>query len=561
VTRRPALALLLLALLAASPAAAGPQPVPVEFAGPARLDGALDSASGQWALLVFRDAAPGPFPLALAAGSRVVHHVDVQVDTDAFDSTAMGWPMPERHVPEPVDGRLALAEGGWASLYLHADRIEVQAEPLAGLLAFAAAGEVVAGHLPRDVDHGTALRAAHEVPEDGAILSMRGREGADGVRVALRATGLRLLEWHNARFECSGQGCAAFEPPAGQAPAVPGVRRLDYVEVFASGGTLEASSDALLALAGGPALDLAVNGTARLPQARANAAADPAGATLGAAGTLLLEDVRPAGGGRLQATLSGAFAARIDEDAAPGLGRAAVAAAALAAVPLLAKLLLGLFARSARPPALRHPKRRLLYEIIRAEPGQSFRGLQRRTGWHNGTLSNHMARLLDARLVVSRPYRNTVRYFGSDRADGAWTATVVLGNAELRRLHGWLAAHPASPQGAVVAQGERAWGWRRSTTQDRLRALVEGRLAEAHRHGRRVLYSALPEPAAGPASPWMPRLGFASPAAPAAAAAAQSATVSPSSTGGSFLATSHTPENTSAAAGTTFQSSGVPSTR
>lgn len=569
----------LLAVLPFAAASADPAPVAVEFSAPARMGGALDSAAGQWALLVFREAPGDAFPLALGAGGSVVHHVTVQVDAGAAAVPPYGGALPARQVGA-VDGQLVLGGGAWASLYVRADRVELSAERLDGTLVPAAGGDAVDSYLAR-APRGTAVRpSGQQVPEDGAALSLQGGEAP--FRVSLRATGVRLVEWHNATMECGGSPCAGFESPAPAMPALPGARTLEYVEVLAPGGDLEATSAAVLAVAGGAALDLAVNGTARLPQAAVSGdcggarCPDPAGATLQAAGLLRLDGVRPAEGGRLQASLSGPFDARIDEQAAPALGRGAAAAAAAVAaavaVPLLVKVALALFARSARPPALRHPKRRQLYELIRAEPGQSFRGLQRRTGWQNGTLSNHVARLLDAHLVVSRPYRNTVRYFGSDTCpDGAWTATVVLANADLRKLHGWLLAHPASPQAAVVEQGRSAWGWPRTTTQERLRTLLEGKLAEARRHGRKVLYSALPVPAVGPASPWMPRhptggvsngLSLASAGGTPAASlpgpgrafpsAAQSATVSPSSTGGSFLATSHTPANTRTAAGTTF---------
>jgi predicted transcriptional regulator len=517
VTARGVLLALVLALPVAL-ASAGDAAVPLEFAGSARLDGALDAldaASSGWALLVFRDAPGDSFALALDGGSEVVHHTAVQADGPAR-TPPVGTATTRDQVADAVHGALGLAPGSWASLYVQADRVELSAGPVSALLGPAADGDNADGHLPRDAATATAVRpAGHQLVGDGAALALRGAADADAgsaAHVVLHATGVRVLEWHNATLACdAGAACpAAFAPPGGGTPPLPGARVLDYVEVLAAGGDLRGESHAVLAAAGGAALDLAVNGTIRLPQAALAGPAscagrpcpDPAGRTLEAAGLLQLAGVGPAvaGTGRLHADLSGAFGARLDERAAPAFGRAAAVAAAVAvAAPLLVKAALALFARSARPPALRHPKRRALYELIRAEPGQSFRGLQRRLGWQNGTLSNHMARLLDARLVASRRYRNTVRYFESAAcADAAWAAAVVLANPDLRRLHGWLQAHPTSTQGAVVAHGLAAWGWRRSTTQDRLRELEEGGVVEVQRHGRKALYSARSPDGTGP---------------------------------------------------------------
>ncbi|MEA3203130.1 MAG: hypothetical protein QOI63_803 [Thermoplasmata archaeon] len=162
----------------------------------------------------------------------------------------------------------------------------------------------------------------------------------------------------------------------------------------------------------------------------------------------------------------------------------------LGLLAVLCKYLWALFVRSERPPALEHPKRRSVFETIQAEPGVSFRALQRRLGWPHGTLRNHVQRLLEDGVIVAHPYRNTVRYFENHGAfTNRWLPTAHLQDPDTRRLHEWLLRHPAVGQSQVTRETQ-GWGWSRSKTRRRLADLKEAGLLGLVKHRTRVRYEA-----------------------------------------------------------------------
>jgi DNA-binding transcriptional ArsR family regulator len=502
---RPLLALLCLASLAL-PGAAAPA-MEVDFHLPAQADGGLAAAGPEWAILLFHGAGASVH-LDLAAGGSATNHTRLWVRPGppgpGSPYSLNGADLPAQALPDGLRGELAFPAGAWASLYVAADHLELEALEGHATLGRAQAGDNADAYLPAQGAAGTYRTASHAIGRAGAWTAWQGEHGAP-IPVRLRASGVHTVEWHNGTVACSGSTpCPA---PAGtdETPLAPGVGSgaliaFSYLEVQAPGGTLAGSGDAVLLAAGGPRFDLGVAGSLRLPDAALRGACpagpcpDPAGRTLLARGNLTLAGLaaHPSDPDRLKAGLDGVASASLDESPAPMLSPAAAVAvgAALVALPLLVKVLLGLFARSARPPALQHPKRQALYDLVRAEPGLSFRAIQRRLGWPHGTLSNHMARLLDVGLVVARPYRNTVRFFENHgRYDATWGEAVLLRDPHLRGLHAWLLEHPHASQGDVLERWA-AEGWKRSTVQDRLRALAEGGLVEAMRDGRRILYSA-----------------------------------------------------------------------
>jgi hypothetical protein len=500
-----ALALLALPCLAA---AASP-PLPVDFLAPAQADGEV-RAAGQWAVLVFRDA-PASFGVDIAPGATAHNHtlVQAQGSTPAGPMAPMGEGLDRgsMDLPERTQGALGAA-AGWASLYIEADEIRLSAPASHAQLGVARGGEAADTYLAASVPSGAYRTAAHLVAQDGAWAAWQATR--DAVPVAVEARGVRDLEWHNLTLACAGAGRCPGAPSRQVPLSAPGVQAsvetLTFTDLQAPGGTLRGMGAVLLATVGGPSMDLSVLGTLRLPEVEVHGpcphGACPAmeGRTLRAEGNLTLAALAPAGASRLSAGMGGSFAsARLDEAAAPGFTVATGAAlgVALLGLPLLVKVLVGLFARSARPPALQHPKRQALYDLIRAEPGLPYREIQRRLGWPNGTLNNHIARLMDVRLVVAKPYRNTVRYFENHgRHEADWKREALLRDPDLSRLLGWLREHPARTQADVLAHAQAAWGWTRSTTQDRLRELVEGGLLESAPVGRFRLYSALDDGAA-----------------------------------------------------------------
>jgi hypothetical protein len=270
-----------------------------------------------------------------------------------------------------------------------------------------------------------------------------------------------------------------------------------YTEVRSSGGTLLGAGHAAGIATGGARLDASIVGALRLPGARiagqcgAAPCPDPEGRTLLAHGNATLAGLAPdpADPQRLRAQVAGSFAeAAYDEAPVAALKVPTAVVVAGAALGLLA-LLVGLFARSARPPPLTHPRRQQLFDLVQREPGLSFRALQRRLGWPTGPLQAHVARLVETRILVAQPYRNTVRYFENHgRYRDSWLEVTALRDPDARRLHGWLLAHPDAAQHETV-QVARGWGWTRAKALRRLTGLEEAGLLARRRVGRTIHYA------------------------------------------------------------------------
>jgi hypothetical protein len=211
-----------------------------------------------------------------------------------------------------------------------------------------------------------------------------------------------------------------------------------------------------------------------------------------AEGNLTLANISPAVGhpSRLHAQLSGHFTSAAFDESPTGAFVVRGVVVGVAVIGLGGIVWWALFARSARPPALQHAKRKELFEIIRADPGLSWSGLQRQLGWPTGTLLFHLGRLEEAGIVVGQPYRNTVRYFENHgRYATSWHELAPLRDPDASRLHAWLLLNPGLDQ-TRIAQAAQAWGWPRARTLRRLQRLQEGNLLAKQVNGRRVLYTA-----------------------------------------------------------------------
>lgn len=138
---------------------------------------------------------------------------------------------------------------------------------------------------------------------------------------------------------------------------------------------------------------------------------------------------------------------------------------------------------------LDHPRRRLLWKLVRKDPGVNFRGLVRRAKLAPATARHHLSVLVSSQLLVERSHGCTVRFFDPDAMDEAWAEAVLRRDPALAELHDWLKANPRSPQRTVV-EAMRARGWARSSTQHRLARLVAGGAATIFVQGRYKLYGA-----------------------------------------------------------------------
>jgi DNA-binding transcriptional ArsR family regulator len=206
--------------------------------------------------------------------------------------------------------------------------------------------------------------------------------------------------------------------------------------------------------------------------------------------------VDPSNPNRLQAGLSGKFQdAAFDEAhssafSIPNLWVGVLGVGVLGGLAKLVSYLWAGFSRRARPPALEHPRRQAIYDLIRDEPGLSFREIQRRLNLSVGTLQKHINRLKDDGIVMAKPHRNTMRYFDNDELNkSTWKATAPLRDPDAQRLHEWLLAHPGTGQTAL-AQQTATWGWTLAKTRRRLDLLQEGNLIVVQREKGRVFYRA-----------------------------------------------------------------------
>jgi predicted transcriptional regulator len=408
---------------------------------------------------------------------------------------------------------LAFRAGRWGSLYLEADALSWSAAGGA-LLVPSEAGDAP-GRFLQDVFPAGTVRPALAVPAAGVAAAFRPDPQAP---LSLRAEGVRRAEWHNATVSCSA-GLAPCPDGAGTAtlaaaPSSPAggfsLSAASFANLLpggSAGGRLAGSGAAFLWAAGGPALDLAVDGQVRLPAAilaGSCAACGQEARTFRAAGELTLAPLGrdPSGSGRLQARLGGAVAAAaLDETALPfpaAAGAAALGAIALAAVAV--KLVLVLAARR-RASARDHPRRRALLELILESPGLTLREIQRRTGWGNGATRHHLDKLRRGNHIVAHADGNTVRHFENHgRFDRTWRQVVRERDPELGPLLEWLRLHPGSSQ-VRVQEAAAAWGWSRSGTQRRLASLQRSGLVTAARSGRSLAYTAAPMSGTGGQGP------------------------------------------------------------
>lgn len=362
--------------------------------------------------------------------------------------------------------------------------------------------------VPADVASERPARFADLCPAQGVAVSTA---SAQSTAFDLVVEDASVVEWHNATVACP----AAQECPSGgprsvertQAGTLQARRMgLGYERLSTSGATLTANGHAALIVAGGRQPDLGVNGTLRLPLAKADQACPacmaPDGQTLKVSGDLVLQGVTAQPDGALAATLAGDFgSARIDERPivpARLLGAsAAVAVAAGVALVAIRLLLAPLFTRRSDSELLDQPRRRVVHDTIAEHPGVTVRELARLTGLSHGVASHHITVLArHGKVTRFREGRATRLFPGHGRFDATWTQVAALRDPALRDLHGWLAGNPGRTQAEVV-RAMAGQGWTRARTQRGLARLLRAGLAAASPSGRRQRYSATPAAAAG----------------------------------------------------------------
>ncbi len=323
----------------------------------------------------------------------------------------------------------------------------------------------------------------------------------------MTADGLSLVEWSGAQVQCSQDDCPRGGGLWRQNTTLPGGRRIEvggYARetLELASGTLHLSGRTAYVVVGAGSMNASIDGWVRLPLARTEQPCDgcPDGETLRVEGNLSLNDLRPVEEGRGRVDLSGVSSARIDEALwldLPWSGPTTAVAAATGAVGIgvgLRLLWVFLVSRQVKDP-LAHPNRRRLYEYVVGHPGPTFREVVRESGMASGTVRHHLTILVRAKLLAERRHRSTLRFFENHgRFDRDWIEIIARREPALCSLYDWIAQNPGSSQG-VILDAMFKNGWSRSTSQHRLKRLVDMDLVRCQSRGRYLLYETQPKPA------------------------------------------------------------------
>jgi DNA-binding transcriptional ArsR family regulator len=457
---------------------------------------------------VFRQSSGSSFDLELGSPGRITNHTQVWEEQNTpLSRVQTPYPVPDRSsdLTQDLDGHLRFDEHSWSSLYLEAEDISLRADQAQATLEGVTGPDWAERRLPnREIPPS----AWYSQPLSPGQVAAGMAAGPQGFTFTLGATGVHRLVWHNATLQCA-TACVDSGGPSGVSLTQFGRIAFgiySYIELTGSSGSLKGQGLALAAAAGGPLVGLELEGKLRLPEAVLGGTCprgpcpDAGGKTFLASGNISMEGLStdPNRPGRLQADMVGHFEdAAFDEAPSKAFLVPALLGGTLGLglLGLLVRSLWAGFSRRSRPPALEHPRRQAIFDLVRDEPGLSFRELQRRLDFPVGTLQKHLKRLKDDRLVMTRQHRNTLRFFeNSPVHQGSWKQTAPLRNPEARRLHDWLAAHPTNQ--AQLAQETASWGWTLAKTRRRLALLEEGGVLAVQRVGGRVFYRIVASPTA-----------------------------------------------------------------
>ncbi|HUR63715.1 MAG TPA: winged helix-turn-helix transcriptional regulator [Candidatus Thermoplasmatota archaeon] len=438
-------------------------------------------------------------------GATYTNYTYASVNPRLLDDSGMpiSPQLPDRQQPGPV-GMVTLDFSGRirSSLFVKADRIELSiANATLDLNPLRAGSDTATALQDRGSYSDTHRRGYWMAPSDGAAISVQG-DTRPRASFVVRAQGLRVVEWHNATVTCQDDGhCpdgAGTTWKVAKAPTGDGatVTQVSFAILNGNGGNLDGAGEAQRAATGGPALDVGVQGTLRLPLADRTAPCqciDPAGKTIILGGNLTLHHLSMASDSRLEADVSGsAVEARLDElrvNPALVFGAKGAVVAGGVAVGIAALVAWLLFSRVLHPErALRNPKRRGILEAVVAHPGLEISDLSQSTGYAEGTVRHHLAVLQRVGLVVANRTGRRVHFFENHgRYAHNWRTVAAQRDSKSRQLLEWIHRNPGRSQGEVVEEGE-AFGMKRSAVLRRLGRLAAAGLVTIERKGRTRLY-------------------------------------------------------------------------
>lgn len=504
--QRTALVVFTLALVAGSGSAAGLDDV--RFSPPAQVGPSVGIEGSQWLLVVFSNmtAGAGVARLPEASLQEEFHDATVKYREDTFSTEFPAYvPAPglSSQLP-PLEAALSFTGLGPGSLYIEAENLSWSYQGAETSLDRKPDGICLMPFVGLDRFRERAARYDELCPPVSVHLLTPANLNATPT-FSLKASGVEVLEWHNAAVQCVGTdqcpGGGAREEETEQVGTITLQRRfLDFRRLTTTGAELEFSGSAVALVGGGPVLDLAINGQARLPLASASAAcpgcAAPADQTMALAGNFSLTGIAIQPDGWLAGRVEGDVRSlRFDETSMDpatvfGVGAAVATAATVGLVLLLKPLLAAMFTKMRSDNALLNKSRRAIHDYIQQFPGTTLREIRRGTGLASGTVQKHMRALKETGHVIEQRHGATRRFFppGQD-STAKRTQIILLREKPLGQLFELVRRNPWLSQGDFMNLARRELDWSRSTTQHRLGRLVRGGLVAVRKQGRFKLHA------------------------------------------------------------------------
>ena len=140
--------------------------------------------------------------------------------------------------------------------------------------------------------------------------------------------------------------------------------------------------------------------------------------------------------------------------------------------------------------ALEHPRRRVIYDAIKAEPGQNFRALSKRLGIPAGTLSHHLMVLWRSGLIWCANHGCRRRHFPGQKPPTEELVQRELARHGLDELDRRMLAAVGSQSLNQKAFIDQFPELPRSSVQWRLGRLARQGFLVVRHIGRRIVYHA-----------------------------------------------------------------------
>ncbi len=392
-----------------------------------------------------------------------------------------------RDHPAPVgwtDLELVPPGGAWSSIIIEADSLLVETR-----LADASV-ETTRGNLADRWTHDDEMHELHprslRNPSLTPLLLME--DASESVFIV--ATGLKRIEWHDAIPSCpSGQDCPK---PSPSGPVV------EFVEYRFSSGALRLTARPHILALTGP-MDLAVNGTVRLPSTTGNIPCTDCNLTediLTMRGDirLTLQGALDENPPQIQADLDGSFLARVNEENPRPVGTSSATFSVVATgvgLFFLARFIAAFVSQRILAEPLEHPTRRSIYHMVEAQPGATPVDLRTATGVGEGNLRHHLHILERAGIVKHWRDGRKIHYAVREAKAALIMQQRALDDDGLAELYRYLDNPRGRVQLGVVHWAEESVGWARSTTQTKLRQLCSLGLVEVRKDGFRKVYRAV----------------------------------------------------------------------